>query len=748
MYKNMDVSEKISWMRSLVRLILFTGLLLTACTAAPGTPPSLPPAGTIAPEETLPPAPPGEGIIVENLDLLIMESFPVQVNALVRGSLPDACTFIEGFQQVREGNEIKIRLKIARRPEARCAPQPTPFEQLIPLDVLGLPAGRYTVEVHGVRSSFELAVDNAPPPVEEPGGWNCGDYGRPDPCNNWLFGVDMLSETEAWAVGLNGTILHWQGGEWSKATSPVTESLRAIKMISPDEGWIAGEAGDILRWDGETWTLAYSPSQEPSGNQPGLLALDMYSPENGWAVGFFGLMLHWDGNQWKEVPPPLQLDLLQGVAMAGENDAWAVGATPEGQGIILRWDGSVWSEVSSPTDQIPQAIDILTPEDVWVVGRGGTILHWDGQSWSSVSSPTSGLLTSIAILSPTEGWISGMDESGSALLLIWDGSAWSPVSPPEGLHGLSWISAASAQAATAVGENGVILAWDGNTWTKVTGPSTTETLIAVDMLNPMEGWAVSGSGFLRWDGKQWAQIASPAAGLAEIAMVSPREGWAVGRGGVILYWDGSIWSLVKNSPTTQDLTAIAMPNGAEGWAVGAAGTILRWDGELWTVFPSPTDKFLFAVEMISPQEGWIGGEDILLHWDGQAWQEFPTPLPTVIQSVSMVSPSDGWAVGAGGVILHWDGAAWTPVESQSTSGEPVMNYLYAVDMLDPNDGWIAGEMGILLHWDGKEWREFPSMALPTGSLLDLEMLSPSEGWAVGGATSLGEFSTLVHFSKD
>ncbi|HLA99203.1 MAG TPA: hypothetical protein VJL34_12165 [Anaerolineales bacterium] len=35
--------------------------------------------------------------------------------------------------------------------------------------------------------------------------------------------------------------------------------------------------------------------------------------------------------------------------------------------------------------------------------------------------------------------------------------------------------------------------------------------------------------------------------------------------------------------------------------------------------------------------------------------------------------------------------------------------------------------------------------MPTGSLLDLEMLSEDQGWAVGGATSLGEFSTILRY---
>jgi len=35
-----------------------------------------------------------------------------------------------------------------------------PFEEIIPLEVYGLPAGTYTVNVNGVQGTFDLEVDN------------------------------------------------------------------------------------------------------------------------------------------------------------------------------------------------------------------------------------------------------------------------------------------------------------------------------------------------------------------------------------------------------------------------------------------------------------------------------------------------------------------------------------------------------------------------------------------------------------
>jgi inhibitor of cysteine peptidase len=101
-----------------------------------------------------------EDVLVESLEVFFLKSFPVQVHVIVRGQLPDACSFIEMVEQAYGNNHFEVTLTNARQPNMRCAPQPTPFEENIPLDVYGLDAGNYTVTVHGIETSFELPVDN------------------------------------------------------------------------------------------------------------------------------------------------------------------------------------------------------------------------------------------------------------------------------------------------------------------------------------------------------------------------------------------------------------------------------------------------------------------------------------------------------------------------------------------------------------------------------------------------------------
>jgi hypothetical protein len=99
---------------------------------------------------------------VEDLEIRMLESFPVQVEVVVRGSLPDSCTTIEGIVKNREGNTFTIGLGTVRPSEAVCVQTARPYEEVIALEVEGLPAGGYTVIVNGVSEAFDLEVNNNP----------------------------------------------------------------------------------------------------------------------------------------------------------------------------------------------------------------------------------------------------------------------------------------------------------------------------------------------------------------------------------------------------------------------------------------------------------------------------------------------------------------------------------------------------------------------------------------------------------
>jgi len=97
---------------------------------------------------------------VESIDILTLESFPVQIHVIAEGYLPDGCTEIDQIKTEMEGNTFNVNITTKRPKEAICTQAIESFTETIPLEVQGLSAGNYTVNVNGVNGSFELAVDN------------------------------------------------------------------------------------------------------------------------------------------------------------------------------------------------------------------------------------------------------------------------------------------------------------------------------------------------------------------------------------------------------------------------------------------------------------------------------------------------------------------------------------------------------------------------------------------------------------
>lgn len=147
-------------------VLTFLFLLVVGCTAATtggGLGPDQPVSSddpTPTPTET----PAGEftygQAMVEGIDILLLESFPVQIHVVATGHLADGCTVIDEAQVTQTDATFQVNLTTRRPVDQICTQALVPFEETIPLDVLGLTAGTYTVNVNGVTGSFTLDVDN------------------------------------------------------------------------------------------------------------------------------------------------------------------------------------------------------------------------------------------------------------------------------------------------------------------------------------------------------------------------------------------------------------------------------------------------------------------------------------------------------------------------------------------------------------------------------------------------------------
>ncbi|MDH3944275.1 MAG: hypothetical protein OEV06_09310 [Anaerolineae bacterium] len=138
-------------------------LTAVACTAEPQGPDADDPV-LGDPDKSAPPSSPGapsdpEGWVrgnafINETDLLIMESYPIQVSLLVLGELPTPCNRLAyDIDPPDEENQIHIEIYSLYEPETICIQVIEPFEENISISSLDTPLdeGLYTVWVNGEK---------------------------------------------------------------------------------------------------------------------------------------------------------------------------------------------------------------------------------------------------------------------------------------------------------------------------------------------------------------------------------------------------------------------------------------------------------------------------------------------------------------------------------------------------------------------------------------------------------------------
>ncbi len=131
-------------------------------TTGPSTPQGPAQKATQAPDRT----PSQREAMVESIEVVILETMPVQIEVIARVMLSDACTGIGQITQTREGDTFKITITTSRPADLYCAQVIKNVEQRITLEGTdGLEAGTYTVDVNGKTASFTLGATNALPPT-------------------------------------------------------------------------------------------------------------------------------------------------------------------------------------------------------------------------------------------------------------------------------------------------------------------------------------------------------------------------------------------------------------------------------------------------------------------------------------------------------------------------------------------------------------------------------------------------------
>ena len=91
---------------------------------------------------------------IQEIEVLLAESDPVQVTVEVSGWLPDSYTAHHETHQRREGNTITIQITTIRPKDTACAAVVTGYQEQVFIGTF--PAGDYKVVVNGMEQEFRV----------------------------------------------------------------------------------------------------------------------------------------------------------------------------------------------------------------------------------------------------------------------------------------------------------------------------------------------------------------------------------------------------------------------------------------------------------------------------------------------------------------------------------------------------------------------------------------------------------------
>lgn len=202
------------------------------------------------------------------------------------------------------------------------------------------------------------------------------------PLLNWTFG---FGSDDMHVVGNEGTLLHYDGTEWSVMTSPTDQDLWGVWGAAPNDLWAVGGTArsstgtpTLLHYDGAAWSTVTPPALTPS-NVKAFFKVWGSSASDVYVVGDVGVVIHYDGTSWEELLVGAEDDLVA-VWGTGPDDVVAVGG--RSNGIVSHWNGTEWrSEFLTPLPGL-NGVWMREPGVAHIVGLRGTIAVFDAETFT------------------------------------------------------------------------------------------------------------------------------------------------------------------------------------------------------------------------------------------------------------------------------------------------------------------------------------------------------------------------------
>ncbi|UCF04880.1 MAG: hypothetical protein JSV33_13295 [bacterium] len=321
--------------------------------------------------------------------------------------------------------------------------------------------------------------------------YSCGDDGTPTepPVKyGWstmssgtglnIYGLWGTSDSNVYAVGSEGAILHYDGSSWTEVAyaGKPSVALRRIWGVANDTIFVVGDYRHIIRYNGTTWTVSQYPATDEVPADAHFRDVWGTSGSNVYIVGSQGVTLHYDGSDWDEMPNPVGTTLLTGVWGSSPDVVLACGANGT---FLLKTPGEDWDIiVDTMTDNLVLAASGTSQADVFFVGEYNasatqfgrhTAIHLKvitngtigtsadnlGAIWATlVNALPDQDLNDVWAYTPGKAFVVG--NNGTIIRLTYSTLSWSTMVSPTSSH-LRCVWGSSGTDVFAAGDAGVIV---------------------------------------------------------------------------------------------------------------------------------------------------------------------------------------------------------------------------------------------------------------------------------------------------
>jgi PKD repeat protein len=322
------------------------------------------------------------------------------------------------------------------------------------------------------------------------GGWTNATPASSIKTLNSIWGT---SATNIYAVGLDGTILHYNGSDWIPENSGTTNRLNAIWGSSETNIYAVGDSVILHKTgSGTTWeSVSLIDYKDPDINWTDLIFVSIRGADSNhiYAGIDTGSLIYFDGTGWTSTDFPGYALQVSGIWPFTSSNIYL----SRGGGAISHYDGTYWASVYSGNEQSSfKAIWANSPSDIYVVGNSGEIIRCAGNcteeaGWQLIT-PSVVAQNLNSVYGSSGSNIIAVGSQGTIVHNKGAGFIATPFSTLNDLFGV-WVSP-DGSAAYAVGTDGMILKWvpdpvtttttiPGSTTTTSIGGGTTTTTIPV-----------------------------------------------------------------------------------------------------------------------------------------------------------------------------------------------------------------------------------------------------------------------------